>query len=271
MEKAALRTLPLHALPLRAMSLPDIQDALALVEQGRTSKAIPLLERLVEAVPPYAAAHALLAEAYEGERRWRDALAAWQRAYFLAPNSPAVALGLRRTIAAQSAPLARTSVAAREPEAAPPFSQKEPAAVEAPKRTRRHAPPEKARPSEKPAAKKPEGQGEVQRTSERPLKPGAPEKTAGRTSEEANDLDRLIEELEAVRIVPRPDLEALPTPDLDDEIEDMVSETLARIYASQKQYDEAARVYELLAAQHPERSEGFLEKAAQMRARASVE
>ena len=83
------------------------------------------------------------------------------------------------------------------------------------------------------------------------------------------DLDRLINELESARIVPRPDFESLPTPDLDDDIEDVVSETLARIYASQGQYDEAARVYELLAGQHPEDAKDYLQKATEMRSRAS--
>lgn len=83
------------------------------------------------------------------------------------------------------------------------------------------------------------------------------------------DLDRLINELESARIVPRPDLDELPSPDLEDDIEDVVSETLARIYASQGQYDEAARVYELLAGQHPEEADEYMQKASQMRSRAS--
>lgn len=87
--------------------------------------------------------------------------------------------------------------------------------------------------------------------------------------EDDDDLDSLIDRLESARIVPGPDLDALPPPDLDDEIEDMVSETLARIYASQGQYHEAARVYEQLAIQHPDRSLEFLQSAADMRSRAA--
>ena len=87
--------------------------------------------------------------------------------------------------------------------------------------------------------------------------------------EDDDDLDSLIDRLESARIVPGPDLDALPPPDLDDEIEDMVSETLARIYASQAQYHEAARVYEQLAIQHPDRSLEFLQSAADMRTRAA--
>lgn len=84
-----------------------------------------------------------------------------------------------------------------------------------------------------------------------------------------DDLDSLIERLEtASRIAPVPDLDAIPAPELDDEIEDMVSETLARIYASQGQYEEAARVYEQLALQQPDETITFLQRAAEMRGRA---
>ena len=79
------------------------------------------------------------------------------------------------------------------------------------------------------------------------------------------DLDRLISELEAARIVPQPDLEDIPAPELEDEIDDVVSETLARIYASQKKYHEAARIYEQLAHQQPQEAAKFLQLAAEMR------
>ncbi|ARA94505.1 hypothetical protein AWN76_015960 [Rhodothermaceae bacterium RA] len=97
------------------------------------------------------------------------------------------------------------------------------------------------------------------------------DRAAGPSPEERvadfEDLDRLIEELEQARIVPRPDIDAIPTPDLEDEIDDMVSETLARIYAAQQQFDEAARVYDALARQQPDRAAEFREQAARMRAR----
>ncbi len=81
------------------------------------------------------------------------------------------------------------------------------------------------------------------------------------------ELDRLIDELETARIVPRPDLDAIPEPDLSTDIEDVVSETLARIYATQKQFGEAARVYERLALENPDRADEFEGKAAEMRQR----
>ncbi|GIV61478.1 MAG: hypothetical protein KatS3mg044_0344 [Rhodothermaceae bacterium] len=88
------------------------------------------------------------------------------------------------------------------------------------------------------------------------------------TRPDFEDLDRLISELEQARIVPAPDLEAIPAPELEDDIDDMVSETLARIYAAQNQYEEAARVYEQLASQEPERATEYLQKATQMRRKA---
>lgn len=80
-----------------------------------------------------------------------------------------------------------------------------------------------------------------------------------------DDLDRLIEELESARIVPDPDLDDEPATPPEDEIEDIVSETLARIYAAQGQHEEAARVYDELARQHPDQADYFLDQAARLR------
>ncbi len=82
---------------------------------------------------------------------------------------------------------------------------------------------------------------------------------------EFQDLDKLIEELETARIVPDPEVDMIPQSDLDTEIEDVVSETLARIYAHQKYFLEAADVYEKLSDQHPEQREMFKAKAQEMR------
>lgn len=83
---------------------------------------------------------------------------------------------------------------------------------------------------------------------------------------EAN-LDQLIRQLEGARIVPDPDFDAIDFEVPEDEDEAFVSETLARIYAAQHQYDEAAQVYELLAEQQPERASEFLSRAQEMRQR----
>ena len=48
----------------------------------------------------------------------------------------------------------------------------------------------------------------------------------------------------------------------------MASETLAKIYAAQHQYVEAAVVYEKLASREPEHAAAMLERAAEMREKA---
>lgn len=83
-----------------------------------------------------------------------------------------------------------------------------------------------------------------------------------------DDLDSLIVELESARIVPRPDDDPAPAANLDNDVEGMVSETLARIFASQSQFAEAARIYEKLSAVHPGRADEFRTKAAAMRQKA---
>ncbi len=98
--------------------------------------------------------------------------------------------------------------------------------------------------------------------------PEAPPSPPVFSDEAPDDLDSLISELEGARITPRPDLDDLPAPDLDDDLDDLVSETLARIYAAQEQYADAARVYDRLAEQDPARAAEHREKAAAMRARA---
>jgi hypothetical protein len=86
-----------------------------------------------------------------------------------------------------------------------------------------------------------------------------------------DDLDTLIRQIEdAPRIRPDPHFiasdDAAPEPVRDDE--DVVSETLALIYAAQQQFEEAATVYEKLAEQRPDQAESFAGRAAEMRERA---
>ena len=83
---------------------------------------------------------------------------------------------------------------------------------------------------------------------------------------EDQELDHLIEELESARIIPKPDHEHIEAPVLEDNVDDMVSETLARIFEGQKQYGKAADMYEKLATIHPERTKKFVAKAAELRA-----
>lgn len=85
----------------------------------------------------------------------------------------------------------------------------------------------------------------------------------------SDELDSLINELEdAPRIRPDPKFSAPDEEDYSEELaEEMVSETLARIYAAQGEFEEAARVYERLATQHPEDADEMLAQAADMRAK----
>jgi tetratricopeptide (TPR) repeat protein len=82
---------------------------------------------------------------------------------------------------------------------------------------------------------------------------------------EFQDLDKLIHELETASIVPDPDIPMIAESDLESDIEDAVTETLARIYANQSYWTEAAQVYEKLAVQHPERKAEFLQRAREMK------
>jgi tetratricopeptide (TPR) repeat protein len=84
----------------------------------------------------------------------------------------------------------------------------------------------------------------------------------------SDELDLLISQLEdAPRIRPDPAYSG-PTVSLDDSgVDDLASETLARIYAAQNQFAQAALIYEKLAAQQPEQADAYLERAAEMRSR----
>ena len=83
------------------------------------------------------------------------------------------------------------------------------------------------------------------------------------------ELDELIKELEEARIVPDPQVKPVESTRLESDVDDVASETLARIYANQKFYEEAAQVYEKLANQQVDRRDEFLEKAAEVRQQAS--
>jgi tetratricopeptide (TPR) repeat protein len=189
---------------------------------------------MADELPGYATACVLLARAYEGLGEWNAALGSWREALQIVPNSPVIRRGLER---------AARNAAAHAPGEEPELPS---ISVSAPSRADVYVA------DSDPAA----AEGEA---------PGADR--ASYPDDE--DLDRLIAELESARIVPRPDLEDVPEPPLEDDIEDVVSVTLARIYASQGEYDEAARVYELLAVQKPAEEQALRAKAEEMRSKAS--
>ncbi len=237
------------------MSVPDIQDALDLLDRGETPQARSLLENLARLMPAYVTPHVLLAHVYEAEEQWDEARRAWQRARFLMPNSPAVAAGWRRALRLEGAVPFPTAFAAVDDET--DF-------VDLTARTHSLMADMEERAKHGPSA-------EDAREEVLVADPAAEETVViAETPQEGDDLDRLIEELESARITPRPDFEAIPPPELDDDIEDVVSETLARIYAAQGQFDEAARIYELLAAQHPEHAQAFEAEARSLRSKANA-
>ncbi len=213
------------------MALPDLSDALRYIEAGQPRQALKLLYPLVERFPAWCAAQMLLARALEADGRWEEALEVWQRLAFWLSESPVVQQGLRRVF--------RQLTLAEAPLKSFKAPSIDPALEQLPEPLRQLA---QAAPLE------------AQPTLSQP---------------DELDLDRLIAELESARIVPRPDLEDIPPPELEQDVDDLVSETLARIYAAQEQYAEAARVYEMLAQQHPERAEAYRQKAAEMRAKAT--
>ena len=86
------------------MPLPNLQDTLDLIDQGRAEELIPRLTAWAQQLPTHAAVRVALARAYEATAQWNAAHAAWQDAHFLMPNSPAIAEGLARAAASQDGP-----------------------------------------------------------------------------------------------------------------------------------------------------------------------
>ena len=373
------------------MSVPDIQNALRLLENEKVEAAISTLEATVDELPAHLPAQILLARAYETNDQWEKALRTWENARFLMPNSPTVKVGRERALRhldedpeegsdAPSAPTtepesnrteddskedaqkgsARAEDNRREddrsesaepesaepesaePEGAEPEDPRRPDAPStAPSPETSSAPPAAGSPDEPadetasqtdasdkassergPSEDEASGEGisdgglpdgptpdsfgsegpsgldelrqraeqEARQGGSRPglaRQPSTPQPDEPETPDEddpeadpetgdvTGDLDRLIRELESARIEPTPDPDdpedEYPEPDLDDDIDDLVSETLARIYAGQEQYREAARIYVKLASQEPSRARHHLQNAAEMREKADAQ
>ncbi len=213
------------------MSLPDLRAIAQQLEQGETRAVLPVLYQLAEQFPAWSAVQVLLARALQQAGRWDEALVVWQRVAFWLPDSPVVQQGGRAALRQVMRPV-ESRYHAGEPDLPDPLrklAQVVGQQVEA-------------------------GQEPSQSTA---------------ALEDDLDLDRLIAELASARIEPRPDLDDIPPPELEDDVDDLVSETLALIYAAQQQYEEAARVYEKLALQHPEKATHYHEQAAKMREKAA--
>jgi hypothetical protein len=95
------------------------------------------------------------------------------------------------------------------------------------------------------------------------------EVTPSSSDDALDELDQLIGRLEGARIVPREDAETIPKPNLENDIGNIASETLATIYLDQEQFDEAAAVFDRLAEQHPDRADEFTALASEARAKVS--
>ena len=245
-----------------------IQEAARHLAERRAREAAEVLEQIVADLPAYVTAYVLLAKAYEAEDRLADALGAWHRAYFLMPSSPLIQRERARLLTAVPAPADATNGTEERAAAVRPGGDL----------------PEAERPG-RPAEAAPAGSIEMEEPPAETEGDGAPDAVAAPAAvpppteglpasdaaEEPDDLDTLIHQLEnAPRIRPDPDFDDEGDA-ADDEGEEVVSETLARIYEAQQQYGAAAQAYEQLASLQPGRATELLAKAAEMRRRAGVE
>jgi tetratricopeptide (TPR) repeat protein len=268
------------------MAVPDLQDAIHHLQQKDVDGAIATLERKIDELPAHLTAHVLLARAYEAKHQWDRALTCWENVYFLMPNSPVAREGKRRVFrhmdggedvdeveevapsvpeapeaddAAEDAPTSETPPADAAEADSPTTA---PEAVSELDKLRQQAEQEARQGGARPGLGNTPGPSEASDT-------GTPEERVDALEDAGDDdLDQLIDELESARIEPDPDVDDAPAPDLENDVDDIVSETLARIHEAQDQYRKAAQIYVKLASQEPDRAREFLEKAAEMRKKA---
>ena len=252
------------------MALPRMRTAARLIDGGQPAQALPLLEDLTARFPFYAVPFVLLARAREALDEADAALRAWQQAHFLLPDNPVVQQGIARCTRHLLESRERPIVDDRVEVELTPADQIEVSILDV------VYPPAAAGPSAEDvieALDEEEDASDADAATEtphlRPLGPHPDPRRAAAFSLEEN-LDDLIAQLSGARIEPQVDvghfddpLQAVP-PDSGE----VVSETLARIYEKQRKYAEAARVYRLLAEQHPERAGAFREKADELDAAA---
>ena len=269
------------------MAVPDLQEALTQLQQKDVDAAIATLEDTVEALPAHLTAHVLLARSYEAKQKWERALRSWEQARFLLPNSPVVREGKQRVLRKMDEEDEDASAPDTLPEMESPSPPTPAEADPAPASDTDDSLPGLPDPPD--ADSGPSDLQDLREQAEQEARqggarPGLSHQVEGTPSspeeqvadfegegEEDADLDRLIEDLESARIEPTPDPADVPEPDLEDDVEDMVSETLGRIYESQENYKEAAEIYLKLAAQEPEQARDYLEKAASLRKKAEAE
>lgn len=257
------------------MAASVIQDALALLRDQSVDAAIDCLEEAVVDTPAYPAAYVLLARAYESCTDWGAARSAWDQAFVLMPHSPTVRNG--RTRVRTHLREERRARQGDEPAPGSPSGSAERTRDAAAGGAEREA--EDASGPALPSLSMDEGPADLDALRAQTDEAARAQAASAASKEEAadalesldDDLDALIEELQSARIHPDPNIEELDPEELDDDIDDMVSETLARIYAAQGAYHEAARVYVQLAMQEPEASEERLRSASEMRQKARAQ
>lgn len=252
------------------MAISDLQDAFEALQREDVDEAIALLERTVNAVPAHLSAHVLLGRAYEVRKRWADALHCWAHARTLLPNSPVVHEGTKRVLRKITGSDRIPATPPREvDEPSPNAASAGPNASSDLKKLRRHAEEEARRGGARPRL------SEALESSTEDADRVTPEdriEALGLDASDEDDLDSLIRDLESARVEPDLDVEPAPEPELDEDVdEDLVSETLARIYESQEQYREAAEVYEKLATEEPDREDEFRRHAEEMREKAETD
>jgi tetratricopeptide (TPR) repeat protein len=269
------------------MSIPEITHIVSLLEKGQTGEARPLLETLIHEVPNHVSARVIMARLLEAQKDEAGALLQWKKAAYLSPDNPVIEKGLRKAVMRNLFSGHPGALAETPPQMAPPSQVDEakglpdmadeavlgaegpaiPAPEMEPEKlgmTQAHVQQEAGSPELSPEAPpEPVQQPEPVQAQEPAM--AEPEKTEHDVVPEFQDLDRLIHELETARIVPDPDIKMIPQGELETEIDDVVSETLARIYANQKFFEEAAAVYDKLAIQRPEKASEFARKADEMR------
>jgi len=273
------------------MAVPDLKDAIEHLQRKDVDAAIATLEHKVEELPAHLTAHVLLARTYEARHEWTKALTCWENAHFLMPNSPVVREGKARVLRRmdEAEPADEPSPASETSPETPPDAAAESddanAAPEGPTGNPSDDSPSSSGPPSDLEQLRQQAEAEARSGGARPdlaaaaspAEASSPNDASGPATpedridqlEEDDDLDHLIDNLKSARIEPDPDAEEdVPPPDLENDVDDLVSETLARIHEAQDQYREAAQIYVKLASQEPDRARQYLEKAAEMREKA---
>ena len=273
------------------MAVPDLQDALDCLQQKDVDGAISSLEAKIDELPAHLTAHVLLARAYETKRQWARALSCWENVHFLMPNSPVAREGKQRVLehmnepddTADDEPADVQDQTSSEPSEQSTTGTEDPTDSGAVDGGEIPPSPDAAGPSNLDELRQQADDAAQKRRARtsRSEAPGGPSPAENASNGESgarpadasetgaeSDLDHLIDELESARIEPDPDLDEVDPPDLSNDVDDLVSETLARIHEAQDQYREAAQIYVKLASQEPEQARSYLERAAEMREKA---